>query len=113
MMTHEKPIRDANVDATVIRALSSITYEQADTIARVVEAVGPGWEVQATDDYDGYRSILIAPNASDDRKNSFFVAGTAERLELFEAYDDDMASLGCFDDTEALSERLIDIIGQK
>ena len=68
--------------------------------------------VQTADDYDGYLSILIPPDVSADKQTSFFVAGTAQRLEVFEAYDDNMTSLASFNDVEGLSAVLLDLIAR-
>ncbi len=113
MMTTSQPPRDASSQASVtIRALSSITSEQADTIVRAVQASGSAWTVQTTDDYDGYLSILVEPIVQHDEQKSFFISGTAQHLELFEACDDDMTSVASFSDVEAVSARLLDLIAR-
>ena len=114
MMTTSQPPRDtANLDPATIRALSSITSQQAETIARAVRAAEPAWEVQFIDDYDGYLSILIAPSVSDDEQKSFFISGSAQRLELFEAIDDSMSLVESFSDVEDLSAQLLSIMAQQ
>ena len=113
VMTKDKPIRDDNLESASIRALSSITFEQAEIIVQGVRATGPRWVVQNTHDYNGYLSILIAPSASADKQTSFFIAGTAQCLELFEAYDDNMRSVAPFIDVEALSVMLLNLIAQQ
>jgi len=113
MMTKDKPVRAQNAESATIRALSSITPAQAEIIVRAVRTTGPGWDVQTADDYDGYLSILIAPDVSADKQTSFFVAGTARRLELFEACDDSMTSLASFNDVEDLSAALLDRIARQ
>lgn len=110
MMTKDKPVRTQNVESATIRALNSITFAQAEIIVQAVRATGPGWDVQTADDYDGYLSILITPDVSADKQTSFFVAGTTQRLELFEAYDDSMTSLASFNDVEGLSVALLNFI---
>ena len=95
-----------NQDHIVVRALSSITAEQADTIALIVHASGQAWDVLAVDDYDGYCSILIEPTIHSDEQKNFFISGTVQRLELFEAQDDDLALLDTFAGTEMLGARL-------
>jgi len=113
MMTKDKPARTQNTESATIRALSSITSAQAEIIVQAVRATGPGWDVQTADDYDGYLSILIAPDVSADKQTSFFVAGTTQRLELFEACDDNMTSLANFNDAEGLSVALLDLIARQ
>ncbi len=113
MMTTTQPSRDiANQDATIIRALSSITSQQVETIAQAVQAGGRAWDVQTTDDYDGYRSILVEPSVQGDEQKAFFIAGTAKRLELFEAHDDSLVPVATFNDADRLSAQLLALIGQ-
>ena len=112
-MTNDKPVRDQSLDSATIRALSSITLEQAKIIMQVVRATRPGWDVQTNDDYNGYLSILIAPTVDADRQTSFFVAGTAKCLELFKSYDDNMTSVASFNDVEVLSVLLLDLMAQQ
>jgi len=113
MMTKDKPGQDQNVHSANIRALSSITSEQAEIIVQTVHATGPGWDVQTADDYDGYLSILTAPDISADKPTSFFLAGTAQRLELFEVYDDNMTQLSSFNGVEDFSAALLDLIARQ
>ncbi len=113
MMTTSQPPRAANPHVATIRALSSITHQQADIIAKAVQASGLAWETQTTDDYDGYLSILVEPLAQSDKQKFFFISGTTQHLELFEACDDDMTSVASFSDVEAVSARLLDLIAQQ
>ena len=114
MMFVTQPSQDTiSQDLAIIRALSSITSQQADTIVQAVQASGRAWNVQTSDDYDGYLSILIEPSVSDSKQKFFFISGAASHLELFEAYDDDMMSLAKFNDVEELSARLLDLISQQ
>ena len=112
-MTKDKPVRNQNLESATIRALSSITFEQAEIIVQAVRATRAGWNVHTADDYDGYLSILIAPDVSADKQTSFFVAGTAQRLEVFEACEDNMTSLASFNDAEGLSVALLDLIARQ
>ena len=113
MMTASQPPRDAaNPHLATIRALSSITPQQADIIARAVQASGLAWKTQTTDDYDGYLSILVEPLTPNDKQSFFFISGTTQHLELFEACDDDMTSVASFSDVEAVSARLLDLIAR-
>ena len=114
MMTASQPPRDAaNQHLAPIRALGSITSQQADIIAQAVQASGLAWTVQTSDDYDGYLSILVEPIVHGDSQKSFFIAGTTQHFELFEAYEDDMTSLATFSDVEAISARLLDLIARQ
>ena len=113
MMTKDKPVRDLNLSSTTIHALISITLDQAEIIVQAVRAAGLGWDVQTTYDYDGYLSILVTRSISADKDTTFFVAGTAHRLELFKAYGDTMTSVASFNDAEDLSVVLLDIIARQ
>lgn len=97
----------------MVRALSSITPGQAQTIIQAIQADSRIWEVQTIDDYDGYLSILVEPNVSGNKQKAFFVSGTAQHLELFETYDDDLTSVASFNDIEDLSARLMHLITQQ
>ncbi len=114
MMITTQPFPGAlNQVSAVIRALSSITSQQVDTIAQAIQASGRAWGMQTIDDYDGYLSILIEPSVRDDEQKTLFISGTAQHLDLFEGYGDDMRSVATFNDVEELSARLLDPIGQQ
>jgi hypothetical protein len=114
MMTKNQPPRTAiDQDRAIVRALSSITPQQADTIVQAMRGVEPTWEVQTFDDYDGYRSLLIEPTFQGDKQNAFFITGTAKRLELCEAHGDDLTPLADFSNVDDLSARLFNLISQQ
>ena len=113
MMTKNQPPRTAiDQDKAIVRALSSITSQQADIIMKAVGDVEPTWEVQIFDDYEGYLSLLVEPALQSDKQNGFSIAGTAQRLELWEAHGDDLKPLGSFGHVDDLTARLIDLISQ-
>ena len=112
MIVNTTPSQDtANQGSIIIRALSSITLQQADTITQAVRASGQRWIVETFDDYDGYLSILLEPSVDDDRHPAFFIAGTAQHLELFEAHDDKVLPIASFSEVDQLSARLSSLIG--
>lgn len=114
MMTKSQPPRDAaNQVSVTIRALSSITSQQGDTITKAIRASGLAWTVQTTDDYDGYLSILVEPTIHGGEQKSFFISGTAHHLELFEAQNDNLIALANFTTIEAILARLLDLIAQQ
>ena len=113
MITTQSPQGTANRGLVTIRALSSITSQQAETIAQAIYASGRAWEVQTFEDYDGYLSIMIGPSGISDKQKSFFISGTVQSLELFEAQDDNLIALASFNDFEAISARLLDLIAQQ
>ena len=110
MTTIQPPSNSTNQDAIIIRALSSITPQQAATIKQAVQASSPAWEVMTADDYDGYLSILLQPSVSTDQQTSFFISGTARCLELSEANGDDLTTVATFSSAEALAMRLSQFI---
>lgn len=108
MMTADQSPRNVANQVTIIRALSSITIEQAEEITRVVRAAGSAWDAQISDDYNGYLGVLVTPNSDGEtRQRSLFVSGTAQRLELFEMCNDDLAPIGIFGDVDSLTARLL------
>lgn len=110
-MTENQPRRTAvNQDAAVIRALSSITLDQADKLTEIVRGAELAWDVQTFDDYDGYLSILLTPLIESENEKSFSITGKAERLELWQIHGDDFTPLGSFDSVDQLSDRLIKLL---
>ena len=80
----------ANEYFIIVRALRSITAQQAEKITQAVQACDRAWEVQTIDD-----------------------SGTAERLELFDAQGDNLVAIASFNDVEAISARLLILIAQQ
>ena len=103
----------ANEYFIIVRALRSITAQQAEKITQAVQACDRAWEVQTIDDYDGYLSIFVEPIVQSDKQKSFFISGTAERLELFDAQGDNLVAIASFNDVEAISARLLILIAQQ
>ena len=113
MMTENQPRRSAvNQDAAVIRALSSITLDQADRLTEIIRSAEPTWDVQTFDDYDGYLSLLVTSLVESGNEKSFSITGKTECLELWQVQGDDFTPLGSFDSVDQLSARLTDLIGE-
>lgn len=113
MMTENQPRKTAvNHDAAVIRALSSITLDQADKLTEIIRGVGPRWEVQTFDDYDGYLSLLVTSLIQSENEKSFSITGKAEYLELWQVQGDDFTPLGSFNSVDQLSARLMGLLGK-
>ena len=114
MMTKSQPPRDlTGNDLVAIRALNSITSQQAEIIDKVVQASGLGWVTQTNDDYDGYLSILIEPSTNSETQKTFFISGTMQCLELFEAQDDNLVAIASFNNVEATSTQLLKLIARQ
>jgi hypothetical protein len=114
MMTASQPPRDvAHQHSVTIRALSSITPQQANIIVQAVRASGLDWVAQTTDDYDGYLSILVEPAAPDDNQKSYFISGTTQKFELFETQDDNLVALASCSDVTEISTILFNLIAQR
>lgn len=110
-MTENQPRRTAvNQDAAVIRALSSITLDQADKLTEIIRDAELAWDVQTFDDYDGYLSILLTPLIESENEKSFSITGKAECLELWQIHGDDFTPLESFDSVDQLSVRLMKIL---
>ena len=112
-MTKNKHSRIAvSQDAAVIRALSSITLDQADKLTEILRGAEPAWDVQTFDDYDGYLSLLLTPVIHSESEKSFSINGKAECLELWAAHGDDLTFLGSFDSVDQLLTQLIKSLSQ-
>ena len=101
-LTHEQAL---------VPALNGITSKQTETVAAIARASEQDWNVQAGNDYDGYRFILIETAGHGDEQKSFFVAGTAQRLELFKSKDETLALIGTFTDMKTLGICLSGLLG--
>ena len=102
--------QDLDQGPVTIRALHSLTQQQADIITRAVAAGAPCWSVQTCDDYDGYLSILIEPVGTGPEQPAYYVSGTSSRIELAEARNDALTTLACFNDVRATAARLAKIL---
>lgn len=98
-------------DLALVSALNSITSQQVDAVTDIARTSEQNWDIQAGDDYDGYRFILLETVGHGDEQKNFFVAGTAQRLELFEGKEESLALIGTFTDMEALEARLAGLLG--
>jgi len=94
----------------LVPALTSITSKQVGAITDIACASGQEWDIQTADDYDGYRFILLETVGHGDDRKSLFVAGTAQRLELFEGKDEGLTLIGTFTDMKVLEASLAGLI---
>lgn len=109
-----QPYQDiADQGSASIHALSSITLQQVEMIGQAVQTNNHAWDVVTADDYDGFRSVMVASSVDTDNMKSFFIAGTRQRLELSESDGDNLTTLESFSAVGALSERLLDLIAQQ
>ena len=93
----------------VVRALHSLTAQNADTIGRTIAELDRGWAVQTWDDYDGYLSILIEPVDQDAAQPSYSISGTVKRIELAKLCGDEMITLGAFT-VQTVADQLVRIL---
>ena len=93
-----------------IRALHSLTQQQAAIITRVVAVVAPRWSVQSCDDYDGYLSVMVEPVGPSPEQPTYYISGTINRIELAEVRQDTFTALACFNDISAVATRLAKIL---
>ena len=100
----------ATQDEAVVRALSSITPQQAETLAQALQASSYAWDVQTIDDYDGYMSVLIEPRTLGNDMPAYFIAGTKEHLELLKAHNDDLTRIAIFSAIGDLSAELMGFV---
>ncbi len=116
MTTTQLHHNTAGQNPVIIRALSSITSQQVEIITQAAQVSDRGWYAYTHGDYDGYLSIVIEPGIRDARLPAYFISGTVELLELLELLEvdnDNMLSIGYFDDATALSARLMDLIAHR
>ena len=102
--------QDLDQGPVTIRALHSLTQQQAAIIAHAVAAVAPHWTVQTCDDYDGYLSIMVEPAGPSPEQPAYYISGTIGRIELAEAQGDDLNTIACFHDVRELATRLAEIL---
>lgn len=93
-MVHTFPMHHAQDTTATIRAFSSLTRRDANSVRATLRAAACSYTVQEHDDYDGYLSLLVVP--ADDVRASYMVAGRTGAVDLAELQGDDMASLGTF-----------------
>ena len=110
MMTIRRDIFEQ--DSFVVRALSTITNQQADAISQAVHSISQEWAVHTTHDYNDYLSVLIEPHPGKDDQTSFFISGTAKQLALSETRGDDLLARGTFNDVEPLTKELLGRLAQ-
>lgn len=80
--------------AATVRALSSLTPRDAAAVRATARATGNLYNVQEHDDYDGYLSLLLAPQ--DETASGFLVSGRTGAIDLAELQGDEMVPLGQF-----------------
>jgi hypothetical protein len=75
-----------------IRALHSLTLRDAEAVSQAVLALQPGWSVQTSDDYDGYLSIIVAPE-DDGTHPTYLISGKKRAIDLAAMRDDNIVTL--------------------
>lgn len=82
----------------LIRALGSLTREDAETVERAVRDLAGAWSIEFHDDYEGYLSLLILPllPAADNDAPGFLVSGRTGAVEVAELRGDGFQTLGCY-----------------
>jgi hypothetical protein len=96
-----------DVGPAVIRALSSLTHDHANQIAQAVAAGAPDWEIDRLDDPNGYLAIFVSLKDDMDARPTYWISGTAQRIELSEHHSDTLRELGPFDSPEQAIDALL------
>ena len=96
-----------DVGPAVIRALSSLTHDQADKIADAVAASAPDWEVDRAHEPDGYVAVFVSPKDDMDAQPTYWLSGTVQRVEVSEVHSDTLRELGPFDSLEQAIDALL------
>jgi hypothetical protein len=94
----------------VIPALSSLTHDHATQIENAVKTSAPEWDVDRTDDYDGYVAVLVSLKHDIDARPTYLISGTVDRVELAEVHGDTLRELGPLDSLEQAIEALIAVL---
>ena len=103
--------QSCDVGPVVIPALSSLTHEDADQIAKAVQAGAPDWEVDRVDDYDGYLSVLVSLRNEPDGEPSYLVSrNVQQQIDLSEVQGDMLRELGPFDTLQQATDALIALL---
>ena len=100
----------ATQDEAVVRAQSSITPQQTETLVPALQASSYAWGVQTIDDYDGYMSVLIEPRTLGNDMPAYFIAGTKNHLGLLKAHKDDLPPIAIFSAIGDLSAELMGFV---
>ena len=109
MHTHQLG-QDLDQGPMIVRALSSITRQQAAVITQAAAACGPDWIVQTCNDYDGYLSIMIEPADRSSKQSDYYISGTASRIELAEIQNESLNALERHHDAAKIATRLAEIL---
>ncbi len=108
-MTHPcQSDRDLEQGLVTIRALRSLTTDQADLVSKAVAALPGEWTVEHHDDYDGYLLIMISPNNSSTEGAAFLISGEVDEIDVAELHHEELRHLGCFSTIEAATAELTD-----
>ena len=109
MHTHQLD-QDLDQGPVMVRALHSLTQQQAAIITRAVAAAAPHWSVQTCDDYDGYLSIMVELVGPGPEQPAYYISGTIGRIELAEVRQDALSTLACFSNVNEVATRLTKIL---
>ncbi len=112
MMQPSQSDRDLEQGPVTIRALRSLTSDQAEIVSKAVTAVPGEWAVEYHDDYDGYLLIMISPDPSSSAGPAFLISGKADEIDVAELHDDEMHQLGCFSTIEEATAELANAMSQ-
>ena len=108
MTLHGIALPDFEQFPLIIRALSSITPEQADLVADRLAELAGSWLVERHDDYDGYMSIVIS--AGDIDGPTVIMSGRVDAIDLSEMRDDHLHTHGRFSDMDAAIGALVGLL---
>jgi hypothetical protein len=89
-----------------IRALRSLTQHAFDAVSEAIGGVPGSWTLERHDDYDGYLSLLISPERGSDAP-SFLISGQVGLMEVAKFQDDELHTLGQFENLEATTAELV------
>ena len=92
-----------------IRPLRSLTEQALEVVRDAIRRVPGDWTFERHDDYDGYLSVLIAREGDLDGP-TFLISGQVGHIELATLQDEELHTLGRFEDIEATAAELVSVL---
>ena len=93
-----------------IRALRSLTRQQADVVNQIVTKIAGQWAIEFHDDYEGYLSILVLSAEPGREGPVYIVSGTNSRIEVSVMDEDTLRDVGCYQCMNQAAARLSEVL---
>jgi hypothetical protein len=93
-------------DPVTVRRLRSLTPQAFDAVDEAIRELPGRWTLEQHDDYEGYLSVLISPEADSDAP-TYLISGKLGQVELAQFQGEELHTLGRFDNIEAAIAELV------